>query len=226
MDSPMTLVSHPLCPYVQRVAIVLTEKGLPFERRDIDLALKPDWFLRLSPLGKTPVLQIKGAALFESAVICEYLDEAFEPKLHPKDLVLRARHRAWVAFASELLSAIAALYNAADAVRFDACSQNLHSLWGQVEAVLGEGPYFAGSPFGVVDASFAPVFRYFDTLDSLADLDFWTERPKLQRWRAALAARSSVQSAVAPDFPVLLEAFLRQRPGALGQRLRASANGD
>jgi len=59
---PMTarprLISHKLCPYVQRAVIALTEKGVAFERIDVDLANKPDWFLRLSPLGKTPVLQV------------------------------------------------------------------------------------------------------------------------------------------------------------------------
>ena len=56
MSNSFVLVSLALCPYVQRAAIVLHEKGVPFERRDVDLADKPDWFLRVSPLGKTPVL--------------------------------------------------------------------------------------------------------------------------------------------------------------------------
>lgn len=38
MSEPLTLVSHTLCPYVQRAAIALTEKGVPFERRYVDLA--------------------------------------------------------------------------------------------------------------------------------------------------------------------------------------------
>lgn len=75
MSEPIVLVSHVLCPYLQRAAIVLAEKGVPFERRDVDLANKPDWFLRLSPTGKTPMLLVDGHALFESAAICEYLDE-------------------------------------------------------------------------------------------------------------------------------------------------------
>ena len=50
------LVSFKSCPWVQRAAIVLAEKGVAFERRDVDLANKPQWFLALSPLGKTPVL--------------------------------------------------------------------------------------------------------------------------------------------------------------------------
>ena len=78
LHAKLTLISHPLCPYVQRVAIALAEKSLPFTRIDIDLAAKPDWFLAISPLGKTPVLKVGDAAIFESAVILEYLeDDAF-----------------------------------------------------------------------------------------------------------------------------------------------------
>ena len=47
MTPKLTLISHKLCPYVQRAVIALTEKGVPFERIDIDLANKPDWFLRI-----------------------------------------------------------------------------------------------------------------------------------------------------------------------------------
>ena len=101
----LRLISFPLCPYVQRAAIVLAEKGVPFERVDIDLSNKPDWFLKLSPLGKVPVLVVTGEdgreeVLFESAVIAEYLDEVLEPKLLPSDPLEKARHRAWIEFGS------------------------------------------------------------------------------------------------------------------------------
>ena len=75
MDARLTLVSHALCPYVQRAAIVLEEKGIAFERRETDLANKPDGFLHISPLGKTPVLLVGATPIFKSAVICEYLDD-------------------------------------------------------------------------------------------------------------------------------------------------------
>ena len=52
MADKLILVSHHLCPYVQRAAISLAEKGVPFERVDIDLANKPGWFKAISPLGK------------------------------------------------------------------------------------------------------------------------------------------------------------------------------
>ena len=48
----LTLVSHHLCPFVQRPAIALAEKGVAFNRIDVDLANRPDWFLAMSPLGR------------------------------------------------------------------------------------------------------------------------------------------------------------------------------
>ena len=57
MESALTLISHHLCPYVQRAAIALAEKGIAFERVTIDLAAKPDWLKAVSPLGKVPVLR-------------------------------------------------------------------------------------------------------------------------------------------------------------------------
>ena len=68
----LTLVSHHLCPYVQRAVIALTEKQVPFERIDVDLAAKPAWFTAISPLGKVPLLRVGDATvIFESAVILE-----------------------------------------------------------------------------------------------------------------------------------------------------------
>ena len=65
------LISHDLCPYVQRAVITLAEKRVPFERTYVDLANKPEWFRQISPLGKTPVLKVDDQVLFESAVICD-----------------------------------------------------------------------------------------------------------------------------------------------------------
>lgn len=221
MRTPLILVSHALCPYVQRAAIVLAEKGVPFERRDIDLANKPAWFLALSPMGKTPVLQVHGEALFESAVICEYLDETEAPRLHPADALQRARHRAWMEFGSALLNAIGAFYNAADEVALAAVAKDIHRRFGQIEAVLGDGPWFDGDRFGLVDAVFGPVFRYLDVFDEIADFGLMDQLPRVARWRAALARRPSVRGAVAADYPARLLAFVRARNSALSRRIAA-----
>ena len=226
-----TLVSHALCPYVQRVAIVLHEKGLAFERRTVDLAHKPAWFLALSPLGKTPVLQVRGEALFESAVICEYLDEVAMPPLHPQDPLQRARHRAWMEFGSAVLNTIGAFYAAPHEAALQASAQQLHGRFVQLEQALaqrgGPGPYFAGADFCMVDAVFGPVFRYFDVIDTLpgvVDLGLWRGVPQVADWRQALAQRASVRQAVDAGYPEGLRAFLRARGSALSRRMGAEAS--
>lgn len=223
MSAPLVLVSHALCPYVQRVAIVLAEKGLPFERRDIDLANKPEWFLRISPLGKTPVLLVGDEAIFESAVICEYLEDTALPRLHPDDPLQRARHRAWMEFGSAMLNQIAGFYNAADEPALQAQATALRERLLRLDGTLGQGPYFAGGQFSVVDAVFAPVLRYFDVFDQIADFGFWGTVPRVRHWRQALAARSSVVTAVEPHYPAQLRRFIEMRPSALARRCKVNS---
>jgi glutathione S-transferase len=212
--SRLTLVSHHLCPYVQRAAIALAEKGAIFERITIDLAAKPAWFKAVSPLGKVPLLRVARpgggeAVLFESAVICEYIEETEPgPALHPSDAIERAEHRAWIEFASSILADIYAIETTPDAAAFETKRQALAQKFARLEQTLGPGPFFAGSRFSLVDAAFGPVFRYFDTFDAITDLGILTAKPKVGAWRRALADRPSVRSAVAADYPERLWRFL------------------
>jgi glutathione S-transferase len=215
----LTLVSHALCPYVQRAAIVLAEKGTSFERREVDLAHKPEWFGAISPLGKTPVLLVGATPIFESAVICEYLDETITPSLHPADPLRRAQHRGWIEFASALLDDIAGFYNAPDAAALNARRDRLAARFARIEAALSDGPFFAGAPFGLVDAAFAPVFRYFDVIDALRDFGILDDTPRVRGWRRALAQRPSVIGAAAADYPQRLRTFLADRRSALSNAL-------
>ncbi len=210
---PLTLISFELCPYVQRAAIVLAEKDVAFERIDIDLANKPDWFLAISPLGKVPVLKVGDDVLFESSVIAEYLDETHGAPLHPADPLAKARHRAWMEFGSSILGDLWVIETSADKVVFEARAKLLKEKFGRLEGVLGEGPYFAGARFSIVDAVFAPAFRYFDTFDTIADLGILDELPKVAAWRKALATRPSVVRAVSPAYPEKLMAFLTKHNG-------------
>lgn len=213
MSRPLRLISHKLCPYVQRAAIALSEKGVPFERIDIDLANKPGWFLEISPLGKVPVLLVQSeqgdVALFESNVICEYIEDT-QPgrRLHPENPLERARHRAWMEFGSAILGDLWGLETTTEPAVFESKRQALVTKFLRVEAAFGKGPFFAGSHFSLVDAVFAPIFRYFDVFDALADLEIFDELPKVRAWRAELAKRPSVQGAVSADYPQLLRSFL------------------
>jgi glutathione S-transferase len=217
MSENLTLISFDLCPYVQRAAIVLAEKNVPFERVDVDLENKPEWFLKISPRGKVPLLKVGDDVLFESAAIVEYLDETNPPALHPANPVTRARHRAWMEFGSAVLGDIWTLEVTGDQAAFDAARAALKEKLARIESELGDGPYFAGKDFSIVDAVFAPAFRYFEVIDRLADLAVFDVLPKVQKWREALAARPSVKNAVVPDYNDRLLRFLQKKNGILGR---------
>jgi glutathione S-transferase len=224
MAARLKLISHKLCPYVQRAVIALTEKGVSFERVDIDLSNKPDWFLAISPLGKTPVLLVGDVPIFESAVILEYLEETQPKPLHPADPLTRAEHRAWIEFGSAILNDIAGFYAAKDEAAFKAKISQLEQRFARLEARIEASPWFDGGNFSLVDAVFGPVFRYFDVFDEIADFGILAGKPKLARWRNALAARASVRSAVSADYPALLADFLKRRNSWIsGLQARAAA---
>jgi glutathione S-transferase len=222
MTAPLKLISHKLCPYVQRAVIALSEKGVAFERLDIDLANKPVWFLAISPLGKTPVLQVGDTAIFESAVILEYLEETAPKPLHPADPFSRAAHRGWIECGSAVLSDIAGFYAAPYETTFMARTSQLEQRFARLEVRVAAAPWFDGESFSLVDAVFAPVFRYFDGFDEIADFGILSGKPKLARWRGALAARASVRTAVSVEYPALLRDFLERRNSWLS-RLQARA---
>lgn len=223
MTAPLKLISHKLCPYVQRAVIALTEKDIPFERIDIDLASKPDWFLKISPLGKTPVLVVGNKAIFESAVILEYLEETQPNALHPVDALERAEHRGWIEFGSAVLNDIAGFYAAKDEVAFKTKAEQLNQKFARLEARIA-APWFDGERFSLVDAVFGPVFRYFDAFDEIGDFGILAGKPKLAQWRQSLAARQSVRGAVSADYPALLREFIDKRQSWLSQlQLKAAA---
>jgi glutathione S-transferase len=215
--SKLTLVSHHLCPYVQRAVIALREKQVPFECIDVDLSNKPGWFKALSPLGKTPVLKAGEAAIFESAVILEYLVETEPLPLHPPDPLRRAEHRSWIEFGSATLNDIAAFYSAPDEASFAAKAGKLSDKFAWLERRLELGPYFDGSKFSLVDAVFGPVFRYFDVFDRIGDFGILAGKPKVTGWRTNLAARPSIRAAVAADYEARLSAFLHARKSHISQ---------
>jgi glutathione S-transferase len=221
MSKTLKLISFDLCPYVQRASIALAEKNVPFERINVDLADKPDWFRKISPLGKVPLLMVGEEVLFESAVIVEYLDETVEPKLHPSDALTRARHRAWMEFGSSILANIWTIETAKDRSAFDQAVTAVSEKFARIEDQLGEGPFFAGARFSLVDAVFAPVFRYFEVFEQRVDLGTFAGKPKLVAWRKALAGRDSVKAAVVADYADRLLAFVAKQDGVLAGVLAA-----
>ena len=218
----LTLISHTLCPYVQRAAIALAEKHIDFARVFIDLSDKPDWFKEISPLGKVPLLQVGDEVIFESAVILEYIEDTTERPLHPTDALERAGHRSMIEFGSSILNSIAGLYSAGDRQAFDKKVAELTQRFQWLEGRLKDAPYFSGESFSLVDATFGPVFRYFDLFDQIEDFGILSDKPKIAAWRNAVAKRTSVRNAVVTQYPELLHAFVKKRASYLSQLLEQS----
>lgn len=210
MTGKLHLVSHHLCPYVQRAVIVLTEKEIEHERTYIDLSNKPDWFTVLSPTGKVPLLQTETGIVFESQVIAEYLDEITPGSLHPRQSFERARHRSWIEFGSQTLDRIGRFYNAPDAETFETRRRELAEAFCRIDGEIA-GPYFSGESFHMIDGVWGTIFRYLDVFDAISDFGLLNDAGAVTEWRGAVGARKTVREAVPEGYHNRLMTFLNAR---------------
>lgn len=221
MSPKPELISFNLCPFVQRSVITLLQKGVDFDINYIDLFNRPQWFLDISPLGKVPALRINGTVLFESAVINEYLDEVNPPSMHPTDALERAKNRAWIEFASTMLNNQYKLMVEKDEQAFKTVYDQLLAQLDQLETQLGDGPYFNGPDFALIDAAFAPLFTRFKLLESAYSLEFLQPETKLGQWAETLVALESVKKSVVPDFDHLLLDYIQSTGGHIASSAAA-----
>jgi glutathione S-transferase len=210
----LELISFKLCPFVQRSVITLLHQDLPHQVTYIDLADPPDWFRRISPTGKVPLLRVaEKTVLFESAVINEFIDEITPTSLHPADPLRRAVNRAWIEFGSECLFEQYRLTTAASEEDYVAARDGLLARLMKVDEVVSDGPFFNGPDFSLVDAAYAPLFMRLELLNQLHTLFEPQDFPRLSAWSNAVLNLPSVQDSVVPDFPDLYRASLRERGG-------------
>ncbi|KAL2161027.1 hypothetical protein VTH06DRAFT_8740 [Thermothelomyces fergusii] len=188
---PLRLYGGWFCPFVQRAWIVLVEKRIPHQYVEINPYKKEEVLLRLNPRGLVPTLAIgeeeeeegegeeggrrpqgeKQRALYESTVICEYLDERFAdearhgPRLLPEGAYERARCRLWMHHvATRVVPAFYRLLQHTPDKGY-AIGEARAELLGALREFAAEmaasgsgrdGPYFLGARFGLVDVMLAP----------------------------------------------------------------------
>lgn len=205
------LVSFKLCPFVQRAVIALEEKAVDYALEYIDLDAPPDWFKRISPLGKVPLLLVDDDVLFESAAILDYLDDVYPPRLHPGDPLRRAQHRAWIAYGSDLLMQQHALGVAADESAFVEALDALNEQLLRLQEPLGSGLFGGNNPYSLVDAAFAPFFMRLE-IQASARPEITSACPEpVAEWSRKLLARPSLKRSVVEDFRPRYFRFLRQK---------------
>jgi glutathione S-transferase len=215
------LISFKTCPFVQRAVITLKHKNIDFEITYIDLAEPPDWFLELSPLAKVPVLKVDDEVLFESAVINEYLDEITGGDLQPRDPLARAKNRAWIEFASNMLGNLHMMKMSKDEERYNKYRDVLVSQLQRVEKRLGDGPWFNGAEFSLADTAFAPLFRQNSVAgNKLSVLDPET-MPRVAAWAQRLLALPEVRDSVVDEFEDLYLSAMQKNGSYSLNRLAA-----
>lgn len=200
VNNNLELISFKVCPFVQRSVIALQEKNIAFKLTHITPGDEPDWFKKVSPMGKVPVLLVDDQPIFESAVIAEYLDEVYEPTLHPADPLTKALQRSWIEFCSDLLGTQYRMMTAQDKDGFERHLAKLQQGLARVGENLAEQtPFFAGADFALIDSTYAPLFMRIALMERVYKVDFVLSE-RLQAWRDALLAKDSVNTSVVEDF--------------------------
>lgn len=230
MTTKYMLCSFKTCPWVQRAAIVLRAKQVPYDITYIDRDHRPDWFLKISPHSKVPVLRIdEQEALFESNAIAEYLDETASPRLHPEDPVARARNRAWTDYVPTFASAISDTAYSDSEEEFARKAAKMAGPFGKLDEALAKrgnaGPYFNGPKFSLVDAAYAPFLQRYTFMDRLKPLGVIEKFPRLAAWRDALLATPAVKGSTVPNIEAVWQENLILRKRWLGQFVPKSVLG-
>jgi len=208
------------CPFVQRTWITLHEKRIPHQYIEINPYRKSPDFLELNPRGLVPTLVVpvntKGTErkpLYESTVICEYLDEVYTDRqkhgerLLPEDAYERARCRIWIDHIStRIVPAFYRFIQHSDQKTYtldDARAEFLGHVKTFIREADPEGPYFLGQRFSMVDIMLAPwlcrlfLFDYYKGGTGIpSEGDGGDDEAVWRRWRnwaQAVEARDSVQ---------------------------------
>ena len=202
--SKIKLISFNVCPFVQRSVILMEEKGVDYDIEFIDVYNPPEWFLKLSPTGKVPVLQVGDDVLFESTVIIEYIEEVFGPQFHPSDALTKAKNRAWMEFTSPLYGST---FNLMMATNKDDAIKHIDFMrftQKNLDTAMTNKPWFNGSDFSIMDIYAAPYFVRVDFYKQHFNLDILDGFDNLQAWSKEILARPSVQKSKVEDFDMTM----------------------
>lgn len=198
----MRLISNKICPFAHRVTAVLVAKSLHFEPEYIDLKNKPDWFLKISPTGKVPLLiTSKKEAIFESAAIIEFLEDSFQPKLYSDDLIQRAQQRAWSFAATNLYFPLEQLLTSQGTLDVSQHTTSVYNgLLALNDAICDDTLYFSSNKIGITDCSWIPVFWRIELLQRFSNLNLVRDLKKVETLSKNLRATKEYKNSVSNDY--------------------------
>ncbi|KAF4125491.1 protein FAM50 [Geosmithia morbida] len=241
-EHPLKLYGGWFCPFVQRSWITLVEKGIPHQYIEINPYLKEASFLALNPRGLVPTLGVPAPdgsqrALYESNIVCEYLDEEYSdesqygPPLLPRDdAYARARARLWIDHVGSRI--IPAFYRLLQHTpdkdyTLDQARATLHEHILTFVRQMDEGTWFLGDSFSLVDVVLAPWAKRLWLIDhykpggtGIPDGTASKEWARWKVWYDAIVQRPSVRDTWSDDERYLIS---YKRSGASAPWHRSSS---
>ena len=209
-------------PFGWKVRFALAEKGIPYEGIIPRNKSEDPAFAKLNPYRLTPVLEVEdGRALYESTVICEYLEDVKpQPALLPEEPFERARMRLLEDTTDQYLYAAlrelrAAQFDyqppvlirrpeaAVDAHALAGATAKVHDHLARLERELEGKTWVGGSQFTLADITLAPALT--GALELLGLLPDAARYPNLAAWRDRIAARPAY-AASKPKEPLRIRA--------------------
>ncbi|KAF7792760.1 hypothetical protein EIP86_003858 [Pleurotus ostreatoroseus] len=160
-QEPQELVFYSgwFCPFVQRTWIALEEKGIPYQYKEVNPYKKEKHFLDINPKGLVPAVEYQGKALYESLILCEFLEDTYPsygPKLLTEDSYTKAYVRIWIDYVTKnIVPAYMRLLMEQDPEKQKSHLQEYYSAL-RTFVTKVKGPFFLGEQFSLVDIAIAP----------------------------------------------------------------------
>jgi len=216
----MKLYIFKICPFVEKIKILLHIKKLNCEFWEVNIRSKPEWFVQLTPEATVPLLEIKdcdGKIHFinESTIICDYLDEISDSSLYPNDPVKKAFNKLWINRADPLIFDAYHMIHAKSEEEFYEKKMIVDKKLSALESIIDSGPYFNGPTFSMIDIAHAPIFFRFECLSRLYHIHLLSEFPKLKAWSENILNKQEVRSGFINTFDKEFEEILRLKKSFL-----------
>ena len=197
--SMIKLYTFPPSTNSRKVRIALLEKGLEFERVNVDLSKKeqknPE-YLKIHPFGQIPALDDEGFVIYDSTVINEYLEDEYPyPPLMPGDSEGRARARLMEDFRDthfnpyfvQILQETRKPEGERDEQRIQNAKAEITKGLDRIESELQDREYLAG-PFSLADVAFMSNLELLDRFSIPVDANKYK---RTVAWIDRLKARPS-----------------------------------